>query len=31
MAALTEFTCSHFRIESWSDGKPYLRGSEHDV
>jgi DNA-directed RNA polymerase subunit RPC12/RpoP len=30
MAALTEFTCSHchFRIESWSDGKPYLRGSD---
>lgn len=30
MAALTEFTCSHchFRIDSWSDGKPYLRGSD---
>lgn len=30
MAELTEFTCSRcrFRIESWDDGKPYLRGSD---
>lgn len=30
MAACTEFTCSHcgFQIEAWSDGNPYLRGTD---
>jgi hypothetical protein len=30
MSALTEYTCSHchFRVESWSDGKHYLCGSD---
>ena len=30
MAALTEFICSHcgFRLESWGEANPYLRGSD---